>query len=195
MEASIWTGTLATLRDKVAAIEPVPAGVTTSAVSASLALALLSKVLAIASKKKSLLEHRQRIDELLHAARAESSHLTSLADEDIQAFHQYLESKHEASRKAIEIPMEAARSAVRGLGLCEASAGMIRGLTAGDVGAASYLLAGAARAMLMSVEFNLKEMKSDEEFATSMRAERGELWRETENYSEAIATMLRTQLE
>ena len=190
MEASIWTGTLAALRDRVAAIDPVPAGVATSAVSASLALALLAKVLAIASKKKSLQEQRQRIDELLHAARAESSQLTSLADEDIQAFHQYLESKHEAGRKAIEIPMEAARSAVRGLGLCEVAAGMITGLTAGDVGATSYLLAGAARAMLLSVAFNLREMKSDEEFAAAMTAERAELWRETERCSEAIATAL-----
>lgn len=190
MEASIWTGTLAALRDKVAATEPVPAGVAISAVNASLALALLAKVLAIAGKKKSPMEQRQRIDELLDAARAESSHLTSLADEDIQAFHKYLESNREASRKAIEIPMEAARSAVRGLGLCEATAGMIRGLTAGDVGTTSYLLAGAARAMLMSVEFNLKEMKSDEEFATAMTSERAELWRETERSSTAIANAL-----
>lgn len=190
MEASIWTGTVAALRDRAAATEPVPAGVALSAVTASLALALLVKVLAIARIKKSFGGDRHRVAELLDAARAESSRLTSLADEDVQAFSYYLESKGQATRKAIEIPMEAARSAVRGLGLCVEAASLISGLTASDVGAASNMLVGAVRAMLVSVDFNLNAMSSDVEFSSAMKAERAELAQETQTHADAVNAAL-----
>ncbi len=190
MEASIWTGTVAGLLEKTAATEPVPAGVAISAVTASLALALLSKVLGIALRKKSLAEHRQRLDELLHAARAESSHLTSLADEDIQAFHKYLDSNYEDTRKAIETPMESARAGVRGLGLCADAAGVIRGLTAGDVASAAALLLGAVNGMLVTVDYNLREMSSDAELAEAMAAERAELAAEAQRHSAAVIALL-----
>ncbi len=190
MEASIWTGTLAGLLEKTAATEPVPAGVAISAVTASLALALLAKVLGIAARKRRFAAERGQIDELLHAARAESSRLTSLADEDIEAFNRYLESKHQATRKAIEIPMEAARAGVRGLGLCGEAARIIRGLTASDVASAAALLEGAVRAMLVTVDFNLREMPADEEFSAAIKAERADLAAETKRYADAVAVTL-----
>src|SRR5271166_5353215 len=52
MDASIWSATLAEFRDQVGGAEPVPAGVAISAVAASLALALLSKVLRITGGRK-----------------------------------------------------------------------------------------------------------------------------------------------
>ena len=52
MEASIWSASLAGFRERVAGTDPVPAGVAVSAVTASLALALLAKVLAIAGGRK-----------------------------------------------------------------------------------------------------------------------------------------------
>jgi formiminotetrahydrofolate cyclodeaminase len=190
MDASIWTGSLAGLLEKTAATEPVPAGVAISAVTASLALALLAKVLAIAARKRKFAAERQQIEELLHAARAESSRLTSLADEDIEAFHKYLESKPQATRKAIEIPMEAARAGVRGLKLCAEAALIIRGLTAGDVGSAAALLEGAVRAMLVTVDFNLREMSPDEDFSTAMKAERTDLAAEVTRHAEAVISAL-----
>ncbi len=190
MEASIWTGSLAWLLEKTAAIEPVPAGVAISAVTASLALALLAKVLAIAARKRKLAAERQQIEELLHAARAESSRLTSLADEDIEAFHKYLESKHQATRKAIEIPMEAARAGVRGLGLCADAALIVRGLTAGDIGSAAALLAGAVRAVLVTVDFNLREMAPDEDFSAAMKSEHTELTAEVTRRADAVVSAL-----
>lgn len=187
MEASIWTGTLAGLLEKTAATEPVPAGVAISAVSASLALALLAKVLGIAVRKRKFAAEREQIEELLHGARAESSRLTSLADEDIEAFHKYLESHHQDTRKAIEIPMEAARAGVRGLGLCGEAARIIRGLTASDVASAAALLEGAVRGMLVTVEFNLQEMTADSEFSQAVEAESIELAREAKRYAAEIA--------
>jgi formiminotetrahydrofolate cyclodeaminase len=93
MEGSVWTGTLAGFREKAGGIDPVPAGVAISAVTASLAMALVSKVLAIARRKKSHASDWPRIDALLDAARSESTLLSRLADDDIEAYKQYLARK------------------------------------------------------------------------------------------------------
>jgi len=181
METSVWTGTLARFREKACGTDPVPASVAISAVTASLALALLAKVLAITGKRKNFTGDRPRLGALLDAARAESTRLTRLADEDIEAFNQYRECVRQggeitaAIRQAIEVPLNAARAAVRGLGLCADAADMVRGLTAADLGAAAALLSGAVRAMLLSVDFNVREMHPDAQFAEAIAAERGEL--------------------
>jgi formiminotetrahydrofolate cyclodeaminase len=197
VNASLWSGTVASLREKASGTEPVPASVAISAVTASLALALLAKVLAIAGKSKRFIYpahpgDRQRIGALLEAAREESTRLAHFADEDIAAFNQYMDCKRQgreltaAIHKAIEVPMDATRSAVRGLGLCAEAAGMIQGLTAADIGAAGALLFGAVQAMLLSVDFNIREMSSDERFSDAMTAERRELGVEARRHADAV---------
>jgi formiminotetrahydrofolate cyclodeaminase len=196
VNASLWTGTLAGLREKASGTDPVPASVAISAVTASLAIALLAKVLTIAGKRKSFTGDRQRVEALLDAAREESTRLTHLADEDIDSFNQYMACKRQgreltaAARKAIEVPMDAARSAVRGLGLCAEAAGMIQGLTAADVGAAGALLSGAVQAMLLSVDFNIREMSSDKRFSDAITTERDALGREALRRAEAVVSAL-----
>jgi len=166
MEASLWTETLAGFRDQVGSTDPVPAGVAISAVTGSIALALLAKVLRIAAKKKD-------VTALLDAADAESARLADLADRDILAFYVYMSTGN--TREAIEVPMEAARSAVRGLALCADAAGIVTGLTAADIGSAAALLSGAVHAFLTSVDFNIRLMHADEQFSASMAAERRDL--------------------
>jgi formiminotetrahydrofolate cyclodeaminase len=196
VNASLWSGTLAGFREKASGTDPVPASVAISAVTASLALALLAKVLAIASKRKTFTGDRQRVGVLLDAAREESTRLTHLADEDIDSFNQYMACRRQgkeltaAARKAIEVPMDAARSAVRGLGLCAEAAGMIQGLTAADIGAAGALLSGAVQAMLLGVDFNIREMSSDERFSDAITAERSALGREALRRAEAVVSAL-----
>jgi formiminotetrahydrofolate cyclodeaminase len=181
VNASLWTGTLAGFREKAGGTDPVPAGVAISAVTASLALALVAKVLLIAGKKRD-------VGGLLDTARAESARLADLADQDIRAFHQYMATGD--MRPAIEVPMEAARAAVRGLGVCAEAAGFVRGLTAADIGAAAALLSGAVRAMLLSVDFNLKYMRADERFSAAIAAERVELEREALLRADAVMSVL-----
>jgi formiminotetrahydrofolate cyclodeaminase len=194
MEDSIWTTTLAAFRGKAGGTDPVPASVAISTVTASLALALLAKVLTIAGKRKNL-------SALLDAARAESLLLKALADEDILAFNQYMECKRQgreltdAIRKAIEVPMSAARSAVRGLGVCGEAAGMVQGLTAADIGAAAALLSGAVQSMLLSVDFNIREMSSDDRFSNAITAERRELEREAFRFAHAVTARMGALLE
>jgi formiminotetrahydrofolate cyclodeaminase len=177
VNASVWSGTLAGFREKAGGTDPVPAGVAISAVTASLALALVAKVLLIAGKKRD-------VSALLDTARSESAQLAELADRDIRAFEQYMSNGDMV--EAIEVPMEAARSAVRGLGLCAEAGGIVRGLTAADIGAAAALLSGAARAMLLSVDFNLRYMRADEQFSLTITAERGELEREALRLADAV---------
>jgi formiminotetrahydrofolate cyclodeaminase len=205
VNASLWSGTLAGFREKASGTDPVPASVAISAVTASLAIALLAKVLAIAGKSKRFIYSarpgdRQRIGVLLDAAREESARLTHLADEDIAAFNQYMDCKRQgreltaAIHKAIEVPMDAARSVVRGLGLCAEAAGMIQGLTAADIGAAGTLLFGAVQAMLLSVDFNIREMSSDERFSSAITAERRELSIEARRSAEAVTAAVNALL-
>jgi methenyltetrahydrofolate cyclohydrolase len=173
--------TLAELRDKVGGTEPGPAGVSISAVTASLALALLAKVLDITGKRKDFSGDRERLALLIESARAESTCLTQLADEDVRAFNQYLECIREdkdrsvAIRQTIEVPLKGARSAVRGLEACANALAMVHGLTAADLGIAAALLSGAVRAMLISVDFNIREMHPDKAPPEALTAERREL--------------------
>jgi formiminotetrahydrofolate cyclodeaminase len=178
METSIWSTTLAEFRERASGTDPVPAGVSICAVSASLALALLTKVLEISRKRKSFTGEPEQTTRLIEGAQRESVRLTHLADEDALVFKRYMEcvrskqSTDEAMRDAIRVPMEAVRSAARGVALCrESAASCSRGLTASDLGIATALLSGAGQAMLLSVESNLQLLPSDDTFANEILAE------------------------
>jgi formiminotetrahydrofolate cyclodeaminase len=167
-ERSIWSDTLAAFRERAGGPEPVPAGVALSAVTASLAVALIAKVLGIVGGAAS---------PLLREARRESDLLARLADDDVRAFNQYMECVRrkepadEAMREAIRVPLEAARAALRGIDLCrEATALCPAGLTKADLDAAASLLGGAARAMLLSVEANLGFFPPDDSFRCEVEA-------------------------
>ncbi len=170
MSDSIWTATLEAFRDRVASLEPVPAGVTAAAVSATFALGLLTKILEIASKRKDFAGDRDLVRTLVKDAREKSEELSRLADDDIAAFHDYLECLRKkkpldaAIRKAIEVPLNVARTSAAGLPLCEKASGLIHAFVAADLGAAAALLTGAVRASLGSVEFNLQQLPEDDPY-------------------------------
>jgi methenyltetrahydrofolate cyclohydrolase len=155
----------------VASAEPAPAGVSVSAVSATLGVSLLQKVLEIVAKRKNFAGDPGRLASLRKAARNESERLTQCANEDIAAYRAYMEARRlktgEAEtartlRDVIEVPLKAARSALSGLDLCADAAGIVRGAVAADLGTAAILLAGAVRAMLLSAEVNLRQLPDGE---------------------------------
>ena len=116
--------------------------------------------------------------------RAESSNLAQLADDDVAAFHLYLECTHEgraaeaqaAMRKAIEVPMEAARCGVRGIELCAEAADVVAGTLASDLRVAETLVRGAVRGLLTTVQVNIAELHADEAFSEAIMGE----WRKLE---------------
>ena len=147
MDASIWAGTLDSFRERVAGTDAAVAGVAAAAVSASLGLSLLIKVLQITGRRKSFSGDREQLGAWVEAARKLSANLARAADDDI--------ARATSPAKAIEAPLGAARSAAAGLNLCAEAAAVVRGSVAADLGVAAFLLASAVRAILLCVEFNL----------------------------------------
>ncbi len=79
-----------------------------------------------------------------------------------------------ALRRATEVPLAAANAAVAGLNICAEAADLAGGSAATDLGGAAMLLAGAVRAMLLSVDANLAAL-GETEFRDQAAVERGEL--------------------
>jgi formiminotetrahydrofolate cyclodeaminase len=174
---SIWSATLAGFRDRVATVEPVPAGVSAAAVTATLGLGLLAKVIEIASKRKDFAGDRDLVRVLLTEARRLSETLSRLADEDIAAFHDYLDCLRRkaptdaALRKTIDVPLNVARAATSGMDLCENAAGLVHAFVASDLGAASTLLTAAVSATLLSLNFNVQQLPEADPYRSQVTAE------------------------
>ena len=175
MKPTVWESTLEEFREQVASRRPVPASGSVSAVSASLALNLLVKVLEITAHKKGFAADPGRLGTLLEAAKAESARLERYADEDVAAFNAYLQSaklpqSNDAERgrrqqatasclqQVIEGPFQAARSAAAGIGICADALPLVPKSLIADLGSAVALLAGAARGLMVSAEFNIRQL-------------------------------------
>ena len=177
MSDSIWTSSLAKFCDRVAGLEPVPAGVSAAAVSATLGMGLLTKVLEIAGKRKDFAGDRGALNNLLHEARNKSQVLSQLADQDIAAFREYLdclrrqESTDAAIRKAVEIPLNVARAAASGIVLCEQAGEFVHAFIAPDLATASALLSAAVRSTLRTVEFNVEQLPDADSYRVAVTAE------------------------
>lgn len=152
-----------------------PSGiVSVAAASASLALRVLKGVLEVAARK-----HKEReITALVDSAAREAETLARLAEEDGGAYAAYVQARRKrganvqaALRRAIETPLEAARSAAAGIDLCREALAFSRGTIAADVGGAAVVLAGAVRAILCCVEANLGAIE-DAAFARPIDAEK-----------------------
>jgi formiminotetrahydrofolate cyclodeaminase len=194
MPASIWPGTLASFCDDVAGSNPAPAAVAASAVTAALGLSLLIKVLEIAGNRKSFTGDSLKLKTLIEAARVETEALKKAADHDIEAVRLYLESRDPVvAQNAIEVPMRAARAAVAGLDLCAEAAeiqGVTKGLPAADLAAAVLLLSTAARAILLSVQFNLRQVDSAEPYRAEIAAERQALEDHAARQADAVLRLI-----
>jgi len=161
--------------------EPAPAGVTTAAVSAALALALLSKVLQVTAKHRDFTGDPELIGTLLHEARNISQTLCKLADDDVAAFEDYLhclrrkQPSDTALRKTIEVPLHVARAATCGIALCEKASPHVHKVVAPDLGIAAGLLAGAVRSTLITVNSNLQQLPEDDPYRVEVAREASRL--------------------
>lgn len=170
---SIWSGTLGSFRDRLASVESVPAGVSTAAISAVFGLGLLTKALAIASKRKDFQGDRQMVAALLDEARTQSQILSKCADEDIAGFHQ-------RSRAVIEVPLQIARAAATGVELCARAVEFVHAAVAPDLSTGATLLAAALRSTLFSLEANLEQLPSGDPYREEVSAEARQLLQKCE---------------
>ena len=182
-----------------------------SAVSARLGLGLVEKVLRIVSQRGDFNGDPGRLGQLSDAARTESARLARYADEDIAAFNEYMACRRLAKdtpqqredrecaiaaalRTTIDVPMNVARSAIAGLDLCTDAAGFVHAFVAADLGAAAELLAGAVRATLLSIDFNLGQVLQDSQFHRDIIAERHELQNQALLKSDALVRRIATRM-
>jgi methenyltetrahydrofolate cyclohydrolase len=182
-----------------------------SAVSARLGLGLVEKVLRIVSQRRDFNGDPGRLGQLSDAARTESARLARYADEDIAAFNEYMACRRLAKdtpqqredrecaiaaalRTTIDVPMNVARSAIAGLDLCTDAAGFVHAFVAADLGAAAELLAGAVRATLLSIDFNLGQVLQDSQFHRDIIAERHELQNQALLKSDALVRRIATRM-
>ena len=162
--------TLESLRQHIAgAKDPIAAGVAVAAVSAGLGMGLLALTLEVTSRRKDFSGDRGRLRALLDAVHKESASLVRYADQDIAAYQKYRDSlKHKrgldaALQKIIETPLEAAGSAARGLDLCAEAISLVPLSVVSDSGAAAALLAGTVKAILLTVDVNLRRLPAASE--------------------------------
>jgi formiminotetrahydrofolate cyclodeaminase len=184
VEISIWKATLEEFRGRILAGDSTTGAVAVAAVSAALAVSVLQMVLEVSARKN----ESEPMRELIEAARMEAAQLARLADEDRAAYTEYAKAlrlpktndEERAARrramnlamlKATETPLAAARSAVAAIELCAEAAAIVRGAVAADIGGAAALLAGAVRAILCSVDANLRELP-DQPFRLEATAQR-----------------------
>jgi methenyltetrahydrofolate cyclohydrolase len=177
MADSVWSNTLEHFRERVATLEPVPAGVTIAAISAALALALLSKVLQVTRKRKDFAGDAELIASLMDDTRKTSDALSRLADDDVAVYHEYLEclrSKQPAGgaiRRTIEVPLDVARTASHGIALCDKASGHVHKVVAPDLGIAAGLLAGVVRSTLVTVNANIGQLPANDPYREQASAE------------------------
>lgn len=210
MPASLWQLNLAEFRETAASSDPSVAAVAVSAISAACALGLAVMVLEVIGKRKGFQGDRQRLDALADAAREEADRLARYADEDPAAYAAYIRSlrmpknteaeRHDreraigaALRRATDVPLAAARTAVAALNICAEAAGMAEGSVATDLGGAAFLLAGAVRAMLFSVDANLAAL-GESEYRDQVAAEREELEETAARQEKAVRKRVRGAL-
>lgn len=152
MSRSIWSESLASFSDSLAATRPAPAGVTAAAVAAELGISLMIKAMSITGGH----------DDLVDAARKQAAHLRGAADDDVGAVLEFMRDRDAAARRqAIEAPMRAARAAVASLELCVRASAAVKPSLAVDQLAAEALIAGALRAILLCIHANLKGRETD----------------------------------
>lgn len=202
VEISIWKATLEEFRERILAGDSTTGAVAVAAVSAALAISVLQMVLEVSARKR----ESEPMRELIEAARLEAAQLARLADEDRAAYTEYAKAlrlpktndEERAARrqamdvamlKATETPLAAARSAVAAIELCAEAAGIARGAIAADIGGAAALLAGAVRAILCSVDANLRELP-DQPFRREAEAQRRALEETGVRQAEAVIRRL-----
>jgi len=194
---AVSDSTLERFRQAVASAHPTPAGVAVAAVSAGFAFGLLAKALAVSARRDTESVNRGKLEPLAAAARAESSRMLQLADDDVAAFESYLAGVRmpaatdgqllerrrvldAALRRAIALPLAGARSAAAGLRLCAEAVAVTHLVVLADLGTAVTLLAGALRACLLCAESNVSQL------AAATSAHRELLAKESEPQQRAL---------
>lgn len=211
LTARISDSTLERFREAAASGHPTPAGVAVAAVSASFAFGLLAKALAVSGRKEVHPGDLARLEPMAAAARAESSRMLQIAEDDTAAFGAYMAAARSpqstngerlgrgraldaAIRQAIEVPLAGARSAAAGLQWCVEAVCMTRLVVLADLAAAATLLSGALRVFVVCAESNIRQLAQEapacRELLTKEADRHEQAFRQAQEVLEKVAAAL-----
>jgi formiminotetrahydrofolate cyclodeaminase len=189
---SLWTLTVAQLRDQVASTDPTPGGGSVSIVAATLGAASIQKGVTVSMKNSAAnLPRRQVLLDLSSRASALIASLSELGDADSLAFESYMKAcalprttedekafrraaKEEELVRATRIPLEAATEMVRGLEFAEAATRLVDPHVRSEVLTGGVLLRASIKSVLPSVDANLSGI-TDIAVRNALKLERDQL--------------------
>ena len=156
-DGQLWDLTLAQFREATAGLA-MPGCGAVSAVVADFGLALVVKALQVSEKR----ERREQRQGLLQSAQALLGRPGAFADDDVAAFHEFLQARRHdpqaqqaASRQACAVPLATARACLEALDLAEAAWPEVVESVRCDVHAGALLIATAIDAVLLNVDADL----------------------------------------
>ncbi|WP_019341235.1 cyclodeaminase/cyclohydrolase family protein [Stutzerimonas stutzeri] len=161
--ASLWTQRLADFRTATAARQPTPGCGAAAAVTADIGLALVLKGLRISEAHAS---DPTRL-ELTQAAQALLGRPGAFADDDMQAFSEYLsasredepEQKQAASRQACAVPLALAHCCLEALELAVNAWPCTAPIVQSDVQAGAVLIHAGLSAALINVDADMASLE------------------------------------
>ncbi len=189
---SIWSSTAAQVLDLTASLSPTPGGGAISVFAASLGLALVHKGASISLKRAGEdIGRREALSKLCDDVQATLSAISGLADDDCQAFREYLATRslpqstegektlrttamEAAILQATKIPLLSAQKVCHALEYAEIAVKLADLHLLTDIFGGALIMEGAARAVLLNVVANLA-LISDEKTRVSLENERIEL--------------------
>ena len=182
---------LETFASEVASLEPVPGGGSVSALAGALAAALAVMVALLTLKKERYADRESEMLQLRDEAEQLQQQLLAAVDQDAQSYRQVLaafrlrkstekekqkraEALQAAFRKATEVPLEVAETALKVLELTGNAARRGNPDMVTDAGVGILLARAAALGALMNAEFNLGSLK-DRQLAAEMKTRIGRM--------------------
>lgn len=174
-DEDLWRLSLAQFREALAN-RATPGCGAAAAVAADFGLALLVKALRISEER----EQRGERGELLRKAQALLGRPGAFADDDVDAFNDYLQASRDtperleqASRQACAVPLATARSCIEALGIAERAGPQVAPMLRSDVQAGGLLIHAALSAALLSVDADLPMIEDPSERVQAGRARQG----------------------
>jgi formiminotetrahydrofolate cyclodeaminase len=198
--ASIWALSASQVLDLTASLSPTPGGGSISIFTATLGLALVQKGASISHKRVGEdVDRREMLERLCGNISSTIAAISGLADEDSQAFQDFIAARslprtsdeEQSSRsaamevaivRATRIPLASARSIWEALQLAESALSLSDQHLLSDVFGGAILMQAASKAVLLNVDANSSllsgglrvELQAEREEVAKLLLERGE---------------------
>jgi formiminotetrahydrofolate cyclodeaminase len=208
MNDSLWSWTLAELRDRTAAATPTPGGGSVASVCAALGAGLVVMGLEVTARRAEA-EVMAVLDPLLRSGRELLERLSAHADRDVAAFDEYMHARslpkgseeeravrsermQQALAAATEAPLAAAADIAAAIDLARRTVELCKPQVLGDVAAGADLLSASLTAVLRSVDANLPGL-ADSALRTRLGEERAALTAHAAQSVAAVQTAIESR--